>query len=165
MASPHSHSTSNEQTVALQLHDVHCTGCADAVVEALHSNPHITSVHLDWPNNVVHVTYHAGMIDVSSIEALIERTGCKCEAGAPGTTHHDHPQQQAQTDLQHLAHAVDVQPVTMGTKHDRMQYEMSATRAQKDHAAAHAAPGPPSVPPRAIAPVAAQADTDGAAHE
>jgi len=33
--------------------------------------------------------------------------------------------------MQHLGHGVDTQPISMGTKHDRMQYEMPATHA--DH--------------------------------
>jgi Cu2+-exporting ATPase len=33
--------------------------------------------------------------------------------------------------MQHLGHGVDAQPISMGTKHDRMQYEMPATHA--DH--------------------------------
>jgi P-type Cu2+ transporter len=33
--------------------------------------------------------------------------------------------------MQHLGHGVDTQPISMGTKHDRMQYEMLATHA--DH--------------------------------
>src|SRR3712207_7509999 len=33
--------------------------------------------------------------------------------------------------MRHLGHGVDAQPISMGTKHDRMQYEMSATGA--DH--------------------------------
>ena len=33
--------------------------------------------------------------------------------------------------MQHVGHGVDTQPISMGTKHDRMQYEMPATHA--DH--------------------------------
>src|ERR671927_1535656 len=33
--------------------------------------------------------------------------------------------------IRHLGHGVDTQPISMGTKHDRMQYEMPATHA--DH--------------------------------
>ena len=33
--------------------------------------------------------------------------------------------------MQHVGHGVDAQPISMGTKHDRMQYEMPATHA--DH--------------------------------
>ena len=37
--------------------------------------------------------------------------------------------------MQHVGHGVDTQPISMGTKHDRMQYEMPATHADHgDHA-------------------------------
>jgi Cu2+-exporting ATPase len=38
-----------------------------------------------------------------------------------------------QARLEHLRHGVDVQPITMGTKQDRMQYEMAATGAHAQH--------------------------------
>src|SRR3954447_8333896 len=133
----HSHDINNEKTVTLQLRDVYCVGCADAVLGALRSNPHLTSAHIDWPNNVVHVSYHAGMLDVSEIERLIETTGCKCEPDVAGTARHEH---EGQTGGEHLAHGVDVQPITMSTKHDRMQYEMLSTGAYKHHAPGHTAP-------------------------
>ncbi|MEO8287073.1 MAG: heavy metal translocating P-type ATPase [Chloroflexota bacterium] len=124
----------DEKIVSVQLHDVHCTGCADSVLETLRSNPHITNTHLDWANNVVHVTYHPGMIDVREIEGLIEGTGCRCEPDAKETPHYKHDMP---GDIQHLAHGVAMQPITMGTKHDRMQYEMAASGAQKHHAHEH----------------------------
>jgi Cu2+-exporting ATPase len=34
--------------------------------------------------------------------------------------------------MPHLGHGVDTQPITMGTKHDRMQYEMPATGVERD---------------------------------
>src|SRR5688572_24759726 len=56
------HEQHGEQTVALKLDGVHCTGCADSIEQALRATPHITGVHLDWAADTVHVTYHAGMI-------------------------------------------------------------------------------------------------------
>jgi len=53
----HAH-TQAEQHATFKLDDIYCTECADAVEQALRAQPHITSVHLDWPNNVVHVGYH-----------------------------------------------------------------------------------------------------------
>ena len=121
--------------VTFTLTTMHCTGCADAIEQQLQASPHITSVYLDWKNNTVQVGYHAGMITEADIERLIATTGCDC---TDTSSHHghDHGRQAAspQTRLRQLQHGVDVQPITMGTKHDRMQYEMSATGAHKDHA-------------------------------
>jgi Cu2+-exporting ATPase len=130
---------------ALSVSGLHCLDCADAVERALAANPHITSVHLDWPNSVVHVGYHADMIDAAAIQSIIEQTGCPCEqAGADGHAHHvAHTANTSQARLQNLRHGVDVQPITMGTRHDRMQYELPATGAHAQHAH-HAAAAQPT---------------------
>ena len=119
------HSPSSEQHATFQLGGVHCLECADAVERALKANPHITQVHFDWADNVVHVGYHAGMITPAAVEQLITTSGCSCapagQADAPAA------QPPAQQKLQHLGHGVAMQPITMGTKYDRMQYELPAT--------------------------------------
>jgi Cu2+-exporting ATPase len=137
----HKHDPAKLATAAFSLSGLHCTGCADAVERALKGNPHITEVRLDWPNNVVRVSYHAGMIDEAAIRRLIQSTGCPCEAADDHAGHEGHANAAAtispQARLEHLRHGVDVQPITMGTKHDRMQYELPATGAH-DHHAHHA---------------------------
>ncbi|MEO7910631.1 MAG: ATPase P, partial [Roseiflexaceae bacterium] len=123
-----------EQHAAFQLDDIHCPECADAVEQALRGQLHITSVHLDWSHNVVHVAYHPDLITRDAIERVIAGTGCACgsaDGSATTTTDHAlHVQPSEARRLQRLQHAVDVQPITMGTKHDRMQYEMAATAAR-----------------------------------
>jgi Cu2+-exporting ATPase len=141
----HAHHTGPAHA-ALSLDGLHCLDCGDAVERVLKANPHITSVHLDWANSVVHVGYHAGIIDEAAIRQLIEATGCPCEeAGADGHAHHGHHAQAgaAQARLENLRHGVDVQPITMGTRHDRMQYELPATGAHGQHAH-HAAAAHPA---------------------
>src|SRR5262245_43746132 len=79
------------QEAAFTLEDVYCTACADAVESALRAQPHITSVHLDWPNNVVHVGYHSEMISPEEIEQVIAGTGCACApADGAESVAHDH---------------------------------------------------------------------------
>lgn len=116
----------------IKLTTMHCTGCADAIERTLRAHPHITSVHLDWSKDKVHVAYHADVISKAEIEHLIATTGCDCIE----TDDHQHTTHAAspQTRLRQMQHGVNVQPITMGTKHDRMQYEMPATNAHKDHA-------------------------------
>src|SRR5215831_3936653 len=133
-----------EQHATFQLEDIHCTECADTVEQALRAQPHITSVHLDWPNNVVHVSYYPEMISPEAIERVIAGTGCACApAGGAESVAHDHGGQvQPPTPrrLHRLQHAVDVRSITMGTKHDRMQYELPATQTRPSrHAEHHAA--------------------------
>ena len=138
----HAHHQVSQTT--FQLEDVHCLDCAAAVEAVLKAQPHITGVHLDWANNVVHVGYHADMLDEAEIRRLIATTGCRC--APPGHAEHVHaaPAVSPTQALAHLAHGVETQPINMGTKHDRMQYEMPATAAQAhahvQHDGSHAAP-------------------------
>jgi len=132
------HASHEEQHATFRLDGIHCTGCADAVEQALEAQPHITSVHVDWPGNAVHVGYHNGMITPAEIERVISSTGCRFEPeeGADHTQHHAADSQpSAARRLDHLKHAVDVQPITMGTKQDRMQYEMPASAGHAHHGA------------------------------
>jgi len=148
MAQPTSHA---EQQATFNLDDIYCLECADAVVQALRAQAHISDVQLDWAHDRVHVTYHAGMITPEVIEQVIAGTGCSCAPadGAPDAGHASAQPAPARR-LERLRHGVDVQPITMGTKHDRMQYELPATAARPSHAtppghaadhAAHAAMG------------------------
>jgi Cu2+-exporting ATPase len=85
---------------------------------------------LDWKNDVVHVGYDPAGISPEDIEEVITQTGCDCAPIEAGEERHGlvaPPERR----MQHLGHGVDAQPISMGTKHDRMQYEMPATSA--DH--------------------------------
>ena len=153
--SPAEHSSKGEQRITFKLEKLHCTACADNVARSLRANPHITSVQVDWASNTAHVGYHPGMISPEEIRRLIATTGCRCgpesgtgkDAGATAQADQDHTEVQSPgSRMQHLAHAVDMQPVTMGTKHDRMQYEMPATGAHKRHATGSAAPAQAAAP-------------------
>jgi P-type Cu2+ transporter len=129
--------TSAIQHATFTLENLHCTGCADAVERALRANPHIASVHVDWPTNVAHIGYHAGKIEEAAIAEIITSTGCDCTVGDEAQ-HHDHAHTAhtmpgPQRRLQQLKHGVDVQPITLGTKHDRMQYELPASGADPAH--------------------------------
>src|SRR5215208_6744554 len=115
---------------AFQLRGVHCLGCAGAIERALREQPDVTEVRLDWKNNIVHVGYNPARIGSEGIEELIVQTGCDC---APVRLEEERREAMAPPErrMQHLGHGVDEQPISMGTKHDRMQYEAPATPA--DH--------------------------------
>ncbi len=127
-----------EQHTTFRLNDIYCLECADAVVQALRAQPHISDVHLDWAHNRAHVTYHNGMITPEAIEQVIASAGCSCApAGGADDAAHLQVQPPPARRLERLRHGVDVQPITMGTKHDRMQYELPATEARPSHSATH----------------------------
>jgi len=109
-------------------------GCAGAVERILRELLHVTEVHLDWKNDVVHVSYDPTRIGPEDIEQVITQTGCDCKP-AEVEEHHHEVMAPPERRMQHVGHGVDTQPISMGTKHDRMQYEMPATHADHgDHA-------------------------------
>jgi P-type Cu2+ transporter len=118
-----------------ELRGVHCLSCAGAVERVLREQPHITEVQLDWKNDVVHVGYDPASIGPEDIEQVITQTGCDCSPAEVEEEHHHEVMAPPERRMQHLGHGVDTQPISMGTKHDRMQYEMPATHADHgDHA-------------------------------
>jgi Cu2+-exporting ATPase len=118
-----------------ELRGVHCLRCAGAVERVLREQPHITEVQLDWKNDVVHVGYDPASIGPEDIEQVITQTGCDCSPAEVEEEHHHEAMGPPERRMQHLGHGVDTQPISMGTKHDRMQYEMPATHADHgDHA-------------------------------
>jgi Cu2+-exporting ATPase len=124
----HRHAPSKRETFALR--GVYCLGCARAVERALREQPDVTEVRLDWKNDIVHVIYNPASIGPEDIEEVIAQTGCDCTPiGAE--EEHSGTAVSPQRRMQHLGHGVDTQPIAMGTKHDRMQYEAPAT--QDDH--------------------------------
>src|SRR5829696_6297496 len=124
--------TSSVEHSAFKLGGVHCLGCAIAIEEALRAQPSVTDIRLDWKADVVRVGYDPTKIGREDIERVIADTGCECEpVGARGELPKRLPPQKRR--WQHLGHGVvDAQPVTMGTKHDRVQYEIPATQVDHD---------------------------------
>src|SRR5215203_5278498 len=114
-----------------ELRGVHCLGCAGAVERALREQPHVTYVRLDWKNDLVHVGYDPARIGPEDLEQVITQTGCDCKPTELEEEHHHEAMALPERRMQHVGHGVDTQPISMGTKHDRMQYEMPATHA--DH--------------------------------
>ncbi|HEX6288390.1 MAG TPA: heavy metal translocating P-type ATPase [Herpetosiphonaceae bacterium] len=125
----------HDQQVTLRLENIYCMDCADEIERALRSKPGVIAVHLDWASNIAHVRYDAQAVSQDEIERRIAATGCACstedQMQPTAHDHEDHMQPNAGRRLRRLEHAVDVQPITLGTKYDRMQYEVPATDAGK----------------------------------
>ena len=113
-------------TVRLPVSNLYCACCADELERTLESNSHIVNSTVDFQGETVEVRYHAGMLNEPAIQELINTTErCTC---APADT---------QNETAHLHHQVQMAPITMGTKHDRMQYELTASGAHGQHEEAH----------------------------
>src|ERR671921_800965 len=118
-----------------ELRGVHELRCAGAVERALKEQPHVTEVQLDWKNDVVQVGYEPSRIGPEDLEQVITQTGCDCKPTEVEEAHHHEVMAPPERRMQHVGHGVDTKPISMGTKHDRMQYEMPATHADHgDHA-------------------------------
>src|SRR5215204_4540020 len=125
----HQHVSARRGT--FELRSMYCLGCAGAVERALREQPHITEVRVDWKSDVIHVGYDPARIGPEDLEQVITQTGCDCKPTEVEEEHHHEVMAPPERRMQHLGHGVDTQPISMGTKHDRMQYEMPATHA--DH--------------------------------
>ncbi len=113
------------------LGDLCCVGCADAVEQALRSAPQVKKAAINYRGNTATVTYDESAIQHRQIAGIIS-------AAAPGCTPvHDEGGSEAHAvphmSVAHLEHQTQMAPISMGTKMDRMQYEMPATAAQEVH--------------------------------
>jgi Cu2+-exporting ATPase len=110
----------------LRVSDLYCPCCADELEAALRAHPDVVDAKVDYGADEVVVRYLEGKLDASGIPALINGTGrCTCgPVGAPG-------------DATHLHHRAQMAAITMGTKQDRMQYELPASGARASHDAGH----------------------------
>jgi Cu2+-exporting ATPase len=115
-----------EAVVRIRVSDLYCPCCADQLEATLKASPHILDAKVDYSADAVEVRYHAGTLDEAAIQALIASTG-RCTCGPA----------EARGDTTHMHHQAQMAPITMGTKQDRMQYELSASGAHKSHEAGH----------------------------
>jgi Cu2+-exporting ATPase len=90
---------------------------------------------LDWKKDLVRVGYDPARVGPEDIEVVITQTGCDCSPTEVEGEHHHEAMAPPERRMRHVGHGVDMQPISMGTKHDRMQYEKPATHADHgDHA-------------------------------
>ncbi len=115
-----------DEAVRIPVSDLYCACCADELEAALKANPHILDAKVDYAANEVEVRYHGEALDEPAIRELIAATS-RCTCGPRGS----------RRDTTHLHHRAQMAPITMGTKHDRMQYELAASSAHGSHDAQH----------------------------
>src|SRR3972149_5819268 len=120
MTSGHQHHS--VEVLRLPLRNLYCACCAEELEKALKANPHIAGAKVDFRADIVEVRYHSGMIDEAAIQELINKSGrCSCgpDEGANETAHMHHQAQMA--------------PIVMGTRQDRMQFELPSSGASEHH--------------------------------
>jgi cation transport ATPase len=110
----------------LPVRNLYCACCVDELEKTLRANPHIVNASVDFRGEAVTVRYHTGMIGQAGIEQLIDDSRrCSCGPEEPSA------------ETAHIHHQAQMAPITMGTKQDRMQYEVSASGAHANHEMAH----------------------------
>ncbi len=128
--------TTQTARIDIPLKDLYCVCCGEELESAIRKLPHVTSARLDFQNDRLRVEFHAGMVTEADIRRSInESARCTCEDGAPN--HGGHAA--AAAEKAHLEHRAQMAPITMGTKHDRMQYELPSLPSHREHEAQHAA--------------------------
>lgn len=114
------------ETLRLRVTNLNCICCAEELEKALNALPQIVRASVDFRGDIVKVEYHAGMIDEAGIQKLIAgSTRCTCGPEEPAA------------ETAHMHHQAQMSPITMGTKQDRMQYELPASGAHSGHEIAH----------------------------
>ncbi len=144
------HLRSEIRTASLNLRDLAGVCCARAAERALRASPHVVAAKVDYRAETATVTYHATLTTPEALAGLVRAAACPCAADVAGGG------QPAAADAPYLAHRAHLAPITMGTKQDRMQYELAATGGTAAHAH-HALPsavdqaapshGAPAAPP------------------
>ena len=111
---------------AIPVENLYCVCCAEELEGTLQAADHVLKAHVDFNGGIVHIEYDGDALSSDDVRALIDRTGrCSC-AG-------EHPSPHAG----HLEHRAQMAPITMGTTHDRMQYELPSSGARATHEAEH----------------------------
>ncbi len=114
------------ERVRLPVRNLYCECCAGELEKSLKASPHIAEASVDFRGEAVEVRYHAGMIDQAGIQQLIDGSKrCTCGPADPAA------------ETTHMHHQAQMAPITMGTKQDRMQYELPASGAHAQHERGH----------------------------
>jgi Cu2+-exporting ATPase len=134
-------------TQLFKLGNLCCVICADEVQTALRARAGVTSAAMDYMADKVSVSYDEHAVKTEELVQLIETVGCGCSKvtaveqvssmQAMGEEHAHHGAESTpeppSREIAHIHHQVQMAPISMGTKMDRMQYEMPATPAEHVH--------------------------------
>ena len=111
----------SEDRATVTVEDLRCPRCVQDVLGAVRALDGVRSADLDYQRGELDVVLDPSLLDEERVRDAVRRRGYRCEGDAGGTT------------TGQLAHTEQHAPITCGTKHDRMQYELSHTRADEEH--------------------------------
>ena len=117
----HAADAMSEDRATVTVEDLRCPRCVQDVLGAVRALDGVRSADLDYQRGELDVVLDPSLLDEERVRDAVRRRGYRCEGDAGGTT------------TGQLAHTEQHAPITCGTKHDRMQYELSHTRADEEH--------------------------------
>jgi Cu2+-exporting ATPase len=114
----------------IAVEDLRCTCCAEDVARAVRALAGVRSAALDYQTSALRIEYDPALLTEEAAREAVRAQGYRCRGDTATTTTGE------------LAHTAQLAPITCGTKHDRMQYELPHTQAhhQHRHPAAEAEP-------------------------
>src|SRR5215207_731427 len=113
--------TKPDRRTTVVVEDLHCTCCAQDVVDAVRALDGVRSAELDYQRAELQFDLDPTLVDEGEVRRAVRERGYRCEGDPGGTT------------TGRLAHTAQLAPITCGTKCDRMQYELPHTRADAEH--------------------------------
>jgi Cu2+-exporting ATPase len=105
---------------------MYCICCTDALEAELRTKPGVQRVRTDVADNSVSVDYDPSLTSEPALRDAI-RGARRCTCDGDEDSH-----------AGHLGHRAQMAPITMGTRHDRMQYELPSSGAHDEHDSGHA---------------------------
>ena len=108
-------------TATVVVRDLHCTCCADDMLEGVRAVEGVRSAELDYQRAELRVDYDSALTDEEAVRQAVRERGYRCDGDPGGTS------------TGQLAHAAQLAPITCGTRCDRLQYELPHTRADEQH--------------------------------
>jgi P-type Cu2+ transporter len=109
------------QTSTIVIDDLRCTCCEDDILSAVRELDGVQVAGLDYPSASLHVELDPAVVDPERVRGAVRELGYRCDGGP----------ERASTGQ--LAHTAQLAPITCGTRHDRMQYELPHTHGGEQH--------------------------------
>src|SRR5262249_2695257 len=107
--------------IDLRVLELRCPCCTEEVLGAVRDLPGMSEARLDFPSGGLHVELDPAVGSGERIRAAVSAAGYRVEGEVRAASTGE------------LAHDAALSPISCGTKHDRMQYEMPHTGAQDAH--------------------------------
>jgi Cu2+-exporting ATPase len=101
--------------------DLRCTCCEEAILGSVRALDGVKVAQLDYANATLQVEFDSAVLDEDRVREAVRELGYRCD-GKP-----------ERSSTGQLAHAAQLAPITCGTRHDRMQYELPHTHGGERH--------------------------------